>query len=267
MRNEGVPLSRHRRVGKVWSWLPAFRAVAEYESIQRAALALSVSPSSLSRTIKLLEASLGFAVFTRSTAGTLLTPSGAQLLEATRDAMRRVDEALPAMPTRLTVGLESSLLAAPVARSVTQLTALVGCPVSLCTSPGGQLGERLRRGELDFAVCTSVLEAGNGLQVTLVAEMPWVVVGARDDAMVALENHFGAKNAKCVASSLESAIVLAAGLKLGLLVPQAFAPPSMPVQRRLPQLFRVTVARRTAVVPNQSAHLEHLTAALRTALG
>ena len=261
-----MPSPRHRRVSRVWSWLPAFRAIAEYESIQRAALALSVSPSSLSRTIKLLEANLGFAVFRRSSAGVSLTASGAQLLEGARDAMRRVDEALPMVSPRLIVAVESTLLTSAVARSVSALGTLASTPVTFVSVPPEQLGERLRRGELDFAVAMSELEGGDGLQVTVVAEMPWVVAGDRGDALVALEHHFGAKTATCVAPSLESATILAKGLKLGLLVPEAFSPPSMPIQKRLPQAFRVSVARRTAVVPNQSAHLESMTAALRAAL-
>lgn len=85
-------MERARSIAAFWSWLPAFRSVAEYGGIQRAALALHVSPSALSRTIRLLEEAIGSPLFVRSAAGLTLTESGVALLEGTRDAMRRVDD-------------------------------------------------------------------------------------------------------------------------------------------------------------------------------
>ena len=46
-----MPLARYRRIAHLWNWLPSFRVAAEYESIQRAALAMAVSPSSLGRVV------------------------------------------------------------------------------------------------------------------------------------------------------------------------------------------------------------------------
>lgn len=42
-------MERLRRVANLWNWLPPFRVVAEYQSIQRAAVVLNVSASALSR--------------------------------------------------------------------------------------------------------------------------------------------------------------------------------------------------------------------------
>ena len=78
---------RQRRVMAVWNWLPAVRVVAEYESIQRAARELAVSPSALSRTIKLAEDAVGAALFVRAASGITLTEAGATLL---RSEERRV---------------------------------------------------------------------------------------------------------------------------------------------------------------------------------
>lgn len=47
------------RVRTIWSWLPAFRAVAEVEHLPTAAQELGIVPSSLSRTVKQIEDELG----------------------------------------------------------------------------------------------------------------------------------------------------------------------------------------------------------------
>jgi DNA-binding transcriptional LysR family regulator len=91
-----MPLERLQRISELWNWLPAFRAVAEYENVHKAAAALRVSPSALSRTVRLLEEAVGERLFIRSAAGLALTPAGVVLLQGTRDAMRRVDDAVSA---------------------------------------------------------------------------------------------------------------------------------------------------------------------------
>lgn len=83
-----------RRVRTIWSWLPTFRAVAETEHLPTAAQELDVVPSSLSRTVKLLEDELGVPLFDRSAKSLVLNEAGRRLLAATRDAMRIVDDAL-----------------------------------------------------------------------------------------------------------------------------------------------------------------------------
>ena len=58
-------MARFRRVAQLWNWLPAFRGVAEHQSIHGASAALGTSPPALSRTVKLLEEALGAELFTR----------------------------------------------------------------------------------------------------------------------------------------------------------------------------------------------------------
>lgn len=89
-----MSFERQRRVASVWSWLPTFRAAAEFESLQRASLALGLSVSAVSRAIKQLEDDLGFPVLERHVTGVSLTVQGAQLLDATRTGMRLVDDAI-----------------------------------------------------------------------------------------------------------------------------------------------------------------------------
>jgi len=64
--------------------LLSFLAVAEHGSINRAAVALSVSQPALTRTIRQFEAVIGLDLFVRSSKGVRLTPFGEQLLAHAR---------------------------------------------------------------------------------------------------------------------------------------------------------------------------------------
>jgi DNA-binding transcriptional LysR family regulator len=77
-------------VGRVWNWLPVFRAVAETEHLPTAAAALFVTPSALSRTIGLLEKEVGRPLFRRVGRRIELNAAGESLLARVRDSMRLV---------------------------------------------------------------------------------------------------------------------------------------------------------------------------------
>lgn len=85
---------RMNRLLSLWNWLPAFRVVAQTEHLPTASSKLHVSPSALSRTIRLLEEEVGRPLFDRIGRRLVLNSDGRVLLRATRDAMRRVDDAL-----------------------------------------------------------------------------------------------------------------------------------------------------------------------------
>lgn len=91
-------MERALRLGALWSWLPAFRAVAETEHLPTAAAAMHVSASALSRSVALLEEAVGHPLFTRLGRRIQLNPAGLTLLAAVRDAMRRVDDGLGGEP-------------------------------------------------------------------------------------------------------------------------------------------------------------------------
>ncbi|MEM1023562.1 MAG: LysR family transcriptional regulator [Myxococcota bacterium] len=92
-------MDRARRLGSLWPWLPAFRAVAETEHLPSASDALHVTPSALSRTIRLLEEELEQRLFERRGRRLTLAPAGRVMLRAVRDAMRLVDEGIEAAAT------------------------------------------------------------------------------------------------------------------------------------------------------------------------
>ncbi|MCH9686668.1 MAG: LysR family transcriptional regulator [Deltaproteobacteria bacterium] len=90
-------MERLRRVASLWSWLPAFRAVAETQHLPTASSQLFVSASALSRTIRLLEDDLGRRLFLRNGRRIELNEAGQRFLVAVRNAMRMVHEGLLAI--------------------------------------------------------------------------------------------------------------------------------------------------------------------------
>lgn len=90
-------MSQITRLARLWNWLPAFRAVAETEHLPRAGEALSVTPPTLSRAVKLLERDLGLELFHRSGRSLVLNDRGRVMLGALRDAMDRIDGGLDAV--------------------------------------------------------------------------------------------------------------------------------------------------------------------------
>jgi DNA-binding transcriptional LysR family regulator len=147
----GMALDPYRRIARLWNWLPAFRAVAEYESVQAAGAALALSPSALSRAVRLVEDELGEPLFVRAPDGLQLTARGRALLSATRDAMRGIDEALgpPREALDLRIGAVDTLLAAVLARAASPVFA-TGRTLSLRLVAPLDVGAHLFRGDAGF---------------------------------------------------------------------------------------------------------------------
>ncbi len=162
-------MDRSQRVAELWNWLPAFRVVAEYRSIHKASAVLHVSASTLSRTIGLLEGAIGVPLFHRTRSGMTVTTFGATLLEGTRDALRRVDDALasgtvPRHPRpAVALGASTPVLAELLARAVGE--ALGDAQYRLREVDEGQVVPDLLRGDLDGALVASDLRL-DGDQIT-----------------------------------------------------------------------------------------------------
>jgi DNA-binding transcriptional LysR family regulator len=166
-----MSMPRFRRVAQLWNWLPSFRGVAEHESLQKAASALGVSGSALSRTVKLLEDALGAELFVRHPGGLRPTPLGAELLAITRDAMRHVDDCIAAYEARregagpLLVGVTEEIAGVIVARA---LSALDDAEVIHIRSAAGEsIEEDLLQGNLDLALTSGASQAAALVSVTL----------------------------------------------------------------------------------------------------
>lgn len=74
-----------------------FEMAARLGSFVQAADALHVTHGAVSRQIRLLETSLGTALFERRNRGVFLTPAGAQLQDAVQQAFERLDAAIEAV--------------------------------------------------------------------------------------------------------------------------------------------------------------------------
>jgi DNA-binding transcriptional LysR family regulator len=155
-------MDRLQKVMSVWNWLPAFRAVAEVQQIHAAAKRLHVSPSALSRTVRLLEDAVGQPLFDRVGRSLRLNASGEELLHFVRDAVRGIDDGLSAMAqARLkgSVYLSSPLELAsswigPAVKDVAQR--FPGLTLHLRTAPPEGLADAILTGDVDLALAYQV---------------------------------------------------------------------------------------------------------------
>ena len=221
-----VTTGRREVVTQIWNYLPAFRSAAEYLSLQRAGLAMSVSPSALSRSIKLLEQALGVALFDRSPTGLTLTGPGERLLEVTRSAMRLVHDGTPQSSTdRLLAGAVGPAL--PLLLSDAAVDAFPALPMNLAEVSADAGGDCLRRGELDLVLTHQPL-SGPGLQVLPLPAMPLVLAmgpGATRLKVACLDGEgFEWPAAHLRASNTSMLIALAERLRLAAWLPRCSTP-------------------------------------------
>jgi len=154
------------RLRTIWSWLPAFRAVAETEHLPTAAQELDVVPSALSRTVKLLEDELGVPLFDRAAKTLVLNETGRRLLAATRDAMRMVDEALASATGNEMRGGIAAVASSDVAHAVLPraCAALANRHPNVCVSilvdHDANAAQLLLRGDADVALVFEPPETG-----------------------------------------------------------------------------------------------------------
>ncbi len=174
-------MERTRRLTNYWSWLPAFRAVAETEHLPSAAEQMHVSASALSRSVRQLEEHLGVDLFERYGRRIVLSSRGRVLLEHVRRAMRLVDDGTSAILAEsrtgvlriVTPGPFASLYVLPALRRLRELhPGLV--PVVL-GGAGGGVGNALLAGEIDLALIDDVPPTESDLTVKRLLDVPYGV--------------------------------------------------------------------------------------------
>lgn len=93
--------------------LRAFEAAARHVSFRQAAEELGVTPTAISHQVRLLEDSLGFALFVRRARGVVLTDAGRRLFPTLRDGFDAFERAiweLSPRPRRVAVTLSATTL-------------------------------------------------------------------------------------------------------------------------------------------------------------
>jgi len=140
-----------------------FVAVAEHESISRAARLLHVSQPPLSRQMRDLEAELGVNLFRREAQRLILTGSGEIFLREARAVLQRFDDALALTREwakrdgkRIRVGHSSASSLDALPRILRAFYLLhPDAIVDLRAMPPAQLTKSLRRGEVDACLLIS----------------------------------------------------------------------------------------------------------------
>ncbi len=161
---------------RLWNWLPAFRVVAETEHLPTAAKTLHVTPSALSRTVRLLEEELGEPLFERRGRRLVLLPVGGELLNAVRVAMRTVHEGVLTVqqsqyrgPLRVHAPAPlSGVLVLPAFQSLLHEYPTIE-PV-LQAYPASSVNAGLLLGDLDLAIMDDPIPA-EGIEMTLLTHM------------------------------------------------------------------------------------------------
>lgn len=155
--------------------LRAFVAVAQEQSITRAAQRLHLTASALSMLVSSLEAELAVRLFERTTRRVVLTEEGQALLPSVQMVFKDLDQAFDGLRQlsarrrgRFAVAT-SPLLAATL---IPQLLAsfrlrFPGIEVDLLDLPVDGIAQAVREGRADFGVCTADQEVTGLLTITL----------------------------------------------------------------------------------------------------
>ena len=150
-------MERIDRLRDCWSHLPAFRVVAETEHLPTAVKKLGITPPALSRSVKLIEESVGRPLFHRKGRRIELNPAGHVFLHAVRTAMRQVDSALESLIQSELAGsvrVSSTGMFTPLAVRVLLdlVEAWPGLAPHLTHMRDATVNRALLRGELDVAL-------------------------------------------------------------------------------------------------------------------
>jgi DNA-binding transcriptional LysR family regulator len=176
-------VNRTFRLHHLWSWLPAFRAVAETQHLPSAARELHVTPSALSRSIRLLEDAIGQSLFTREERRIKLNRHGEILLSVVREAMRHIDDGIVQVSAteveRVRVAgpaIWLRLILMPVMHELRNAGA--NLVIDMVDLGDEQIAAALLRGDIDLAL-NERHTAGEELIVEMVGEVRRSVCGGQ----------------------------------------------------------------------------------------
>jgi len=158
--------------------LEYFCKVAEYGSFSRAAVAIGINQSALSRHVRNLELDLGLSLFYRNGRGVALTEDGKWLLERTKPALREIalvrqeaTDARAGVVSSVTIGLTPTvgrMLVLPLAKKLT--STFPNIRLRFVEGFSAHLLEWLDSGKVDMAVLYQGWAAGRLLSEKMITE-------------------------------------------------------------------------------------------------
>lgn len=165
----------------------AFCYATRTGQFQEAADLLFISPSALSRRIASIEASIGGAVFHRSTRQVRLTPLGAALYEQMSPLLAQMDSCF-SQAMRLAKGDEGNLVFATVATVAYSLLPVVlsqfkqrhpGVFVAVRDGIASSITSLVEQGQAEFGIA-SQLAFGSAVEAQRIGSYGFDIVGAKD---------------------------------------------------------------------------------------
>ena len=151
-----------RRLTVVFSQLQHAVAAADHGSFRQAAQALSIKQSTLSRSVQLLEHSMGVVIFERSSGGVRATMAGRHFLRMARSILEQIDALIASTRAngcgetgRLVIGFCTSLTAGNLRATLLDFRKLFP-QVELITVERSRtrLATALRSGIIDVSIIT-----------------------------------------------------------------------------------------------------------------
>ena len=167
--------------------------VAEHRNILKASELLNMTQPAVSKSIKEMEATLGVALFKRSTRGVTPTEYGAafvdhvrSVLAEMRTAWNELADLRDAYVGKLELGILPSVSGGPLMEVLTDLhRERPGISITIHEGVHSQLLPSLRTGELDMVV-GRMIEDGErgGLTQEILYHEPWVVIARGDHPLL-----------------------------------------------------------------------------------
>ena len=169
--------------------IESFVSVCEIGSITQAAAALNIVQPALGAQINALEQELGVQLLERGPRGTTTTPAGQYFLEEAKEILdrlatirRTIKQFDPAQEEHISIGLTSSLsalLAGPLAQEFGRQN--WSAKVQIVEEMSHLLGERVARGDLDFALAFNVEPRKGIKQTAFLRESVFFITGRKSE--------------------------------------------------------------------------------------
>jgi DNA-binding transcriptional LysR family regulator len=158
-------------------------AAAEHGSFRRAAAALNVRQSTLSRRVRQLEEQLGVELFERSSGGVRVTAAGGDVVRAARRLLEQIERMVSAARSagrgeagNITIGICTSLSASKLRAILAgYMQSSPHIEINIVERSRARLLDDIRTGDMDIAIIAGESREHGGLSMSLWSER--IVVG------------------------------------------------------------------------------------------